>query len=51
MLIEEALIQGFSREHLLRHPELIQDRLSEFMTHQAAFQNRMVGTSIFGIHP
>ncbi|MGI6437947.1 MAG: hypothetical protein ACOX0D_07930 [Sphaerochaeta sp.] len=48
MLIEEALIQGFSREHLLRHPELIQDRLSEFMTHQAAFQNRMVGTSIFG---
>ncbi|NLZ76542.1 MAG: hypothetical protein GX911_01045 [Spirochaetales bacterium] len=48
MLIEEALIQGFSREHLLHHPELIQDRLAEFMTHQASFQNRMVGTSTFG---
>jgi|BioPla2DNA2_1021312.scaffolds.fasta_scaffold08240_4 hypothetical protein len=48
MLIEEALIQGRSHEYLLHHPEIIQDRLAEFMAHQASFQNRMVGTSMFG---
>ena len=48
MLIEEALIQGHSHDYLLHHPEIIQDRLAEFMTHQASFQNRMVGTSTFG---
>ncbi len=48
LLIEEALIQGYSQDELLANPEIIQDQLAKYMAHQASFQNQRVGVSHFG---